>query len=56
MSKKPYKPLIRGGGIFPSDNLTTLVYPGNKATCHDDGIAGDANENNKSEEAADAIR
>lgn len=32
MSKKPLKPLIQGGGFFPSDNWTPLVYPGGRTT------------------------
>lgn len=59
MSKKPLKPLIRGGGFLPSDNWTPLVYPGGRTTPGKDSNAGEiggGDQNSKAEEVKDADR
>ena len=59
MSNKPLKPLVRGGGVIPSDNWTPLVYPGGKTTHSEDsnaGKIGGGDQNSKAEEVNDADR
>lgn len=59
MSKKPLKPLIRGGGFLPSDNWTPLVYPGGRTTPGKDSNAGEngsGDQNSKAEEVNNADR
>ena len=34
---KPLKPLVRGGGYYPSNRMTPLVYPGGYTTVVEDG-------------------
>lgn len=59
MSNKPLKPLVRGGGVIPSDNWTPLVYPGGRTTPGKDSNAeeiGGGDQNSKAEEVKDADR
>lgn len=34
---RPLKPFIRGGGYYPSNRFTPLVYPGGYTTIPDEG-------------------
>ena len=59
MSKKPLKPLIRGGGFLPSDNWTPLVHPGGRTTHDKSTNAGEnsgGDQNSKDEEVNNADR